>query len=203
MKYICQRDYPHWIYVTRTDLEGEEFEKGKATTVSACGCGMCAAVMVSDQLLPNCDFDLTQAIDLSYSVNANHWRGTDYARFAPVFAEKMGLKYETSYEIADVHRCLRSGGTVVALVKKGLFASSGHYINVIGYEPDGRFVILDPSLQPGKYDTPERKGRVESHYAQIAEELFKALPATNFIANKDQHHKDADKEADIVVDKNR
>ena len=161
MKYICQRDYPHWIYVTRTDLEGEEFEKGKATTVSACGCGMCAAVMVSDQLLPNCDFDLTQAIDLSYSVNANHWRGTDYARFAPVFAEKMGLKYETSYEIADVHRCLRSGGTVVALVKKGLFASSGHYINVIGYEPDGRFVILDPSLQPGKYDTPERKGRVE------------------------------------------
>jgi len=32
---------------------------------------------------------------------------------------------------------------------------------IIGYEPDGRFVILDPSLQPGKYDTPERKGRVE------------------------------------------
>lgn len=164
MKYICQRDYPHWIYVTRTGFEGEEFEKGKTTTVSSSGCGMCAAVMMADQLLPNCDFDLTQAIDLSYSVNASHRLGTDYAIYAPVLAEKLGLQWESSRDIADVHRCLRSGGSVIALVRGGLFAGSGHYINVIGYEPDGRFVILDPSLQEGKYDTPERKGRVEIKY---------------------------------------
>lgn len=179
MKYICQRDYPHWIYVTRTDLEGEEFEKGKTTTVKACGCGMCAAVMMADQLLPNCDFDLTQAIDLSYEVNANHWRGTDYTRYAPVLVEKLGLKYESSRDIADVHRCLRSGGSVIALVKKGLFAGSGHYINVIGYEHDGRFVILDPSLRDGKYDTPERKGRVEikNDYLILCQEQELAIEA--------------------------
>lgn len=167
MKFICQRDYPHWIYVTQTDYEGELLEEGKRTTVSARGCGMCAAVMLADQLLPNCTFDLSQAIELSYSVNANHRRGTDYARFAPVLTEKLGLRYESSDNLADVHRCLRSGGSVVALVRGGLFAGSGHYINVIGYEPDGRLVILDPSLVPGKYDTPERKGRVELKYDHL------------------------------------
>ena len=164
MKFICQRDYPHWIYVTQTDFDTEKQLEGKSTTVSARGCGMCAAVMLADQLIPNCDFDLSQAIDLSYSVNANHRKGTDYVRYAPVLAERLGLRWESSDNIADVHRCLRSGGSVVALVRGGLFAGTGHYINVIGYEPDGRFAILDPSLVPGKYDTPERKGRVEIKY---------------------------------------
>lgn len=164
MKYICQRDYPHWLYITRTGYEGEEREKGKTTTVKTSGCGMCAAVMMADQLLPNCRFDLTDAIDLSYEHNANHRGGTDYAIYAPVLAEKLGLKFESSRDIGDVHRCLRSGGSVVALVKKGLFANSGHYINVIGYEPDGRFVILDPSYHTEKYTIPERKDRVEIKY---------------------------------------
>lgn len=182
MKYICQRDYPHWLYITRTDFEGEEFEKGKTTTISSSGCGLCAAVMMADQLLPNCEFNLTDAINLSYKLNANHRKGTDYAIYAPVLAEKLGLKYEISKELADVHRCLRSGGSVVALVQGtreghvGLFANSGHYINVIGYEPDGRFVILDPSLQPGKYEIPERKDKVEIKYGYlvISEERYLA-----------------------------
>jgi len=167
MKFICQRDYPHWIYVTQTGFDEEKQLEGKSTTVSARGCGLCAAVMLADQLIPNCDFDLKQALDLSYSANANHGRGTNYGRYAPVLAEKLGLRYESSGNVADVHRCLRSGGSVVALVRGGLFAGSGHYINVIGYEPDGRFVILDPSLVPGKYDTPERKGRVEIKYDHL------------------------------------
>ena len=167
MKYICQRDYPHWLYITRTGFEGEEFEKGKTTTVSSSGCGLCAAVMMADQLLPNCDFDLTQAMALSYELSANRRKGTNYVIYAPVLAERLGLRCEFSSDVADVHRCLRTGGSVVALVRGtregqvGLFANSGHYINVIDYEPDGRFVILDPSLQPGKYDVPERKEKVE------------------------------------------
>lgn len=173
MKYICQRDYPHWIYVTRTDFEGEELEKGKTTTVSTSGCGLCAAVMVADQLIPNCDFDLNDALEISYTENANHRLGTDYARFAPVFAEKLGLTHKVSSDIADVHRCLRSGGSVVALVrgtegdKIGLFSNGGHYINVIGIEKDGRLAILDPSLQPGKYDIPARKDKIEVKYGYL------------------------------------
>lgn len=62
MKFICQLDYPDWLFVTRTGHEGEEFEKGKTTTVATSGCGMCSAVMLADQLIPNCDFDLSAAI---------------------------------------------------------------------------------------------------------------------------------------------
>ena len=167
MKFVCQRDYPHWLYVTGTDLESADFERGKSTTVSSSACGLCCAVMAADQLIPNCSFDLTQAINLSYETNANHRRGTDYARFAPTFAERLNLRYKVGHELSDLHRCLKSGGVVVAHVhgardgREGTFSHGGHYILVIGYETDGRLVILDPALETGRYDIPERKDKVE------------------------------------------
>ena len=33
MKYINQKDYPHWLYVTRIDLDEADRERGKTTTV--------------------------------------------------------------------------------------------------------------------------------------------------------------------------
>ena len=161
MKYVNQREYPHWLYVTRTDLEGEDQEKGKTTTMASSGCGLCSAVMVADRLLPNCDFDLKAALDLSYATKANHGIGTDYACFAPAFAEKLGLRWENTTDFADVRRCIRTGGAVVVLVKKGLFTNSLHWITIVDEEADGRFLILDPSLTPTKYEENGRKGRVE------------------------------------------
>lgn len=170
MKFLCQRDYPHWIYITRTEFEGEEFEKGKTTTVSTSGCGLCCAVMMADRLIPNCDFDLTDAINLSYELNANHRYGTDYQIYAPVLAQRLRLRHEAGQDIAEVRRCLQTGGVAVALVHgardghEGVFSHGGHYILVTGYEADGRLVILDPALQPGRYDIPERKDKVEIKY---------------------------------------
>jgi hypothetical protein len=167
MKFINQRDYPDWLYVTRTDMEGKSHEWGKTSTVFTSACGLCAAIMVADRLLPNCDFDLTQAIDLSYAAKANHLTGTDYARFAPAFAEKLGLDLETTSHIEDVIACLRTGGAAVALVagdrdgKPGMFAHSGHYVAVVSLERDGRLAILDPYLYDGKYEEEGRKGKVE------------------------------------------
>lgn len=167
MKFVNQRDYPHWLYITRTDMEGEELEKGKTTTVFTSACGLCSAVMVADRLLPNNDFDLSDAIDLSYAVKANYRRGTSYARFAPAFAEKLGLRWEASDKLEDVRRCLRTGGAAVLLIRGdrdgqvGLFAHSGHYITAINEEPDGRIAILDPYLYDGKYEEEGRKGKFE------------------------------------------
>lgn len=168
MKYVNQLEYPHWLYVTRTELEDEERRlSGKTTTVKSSGCGMCAAVMVADRLLPNCDFDLADAISLSYEVKANHRVGTSYTRFAPAFAEKLGLKWESSKNIEDLRRCLRTGGAAVVLVGGdhddhiGLFTHGGHYMTVISEEADGRFAILDPSYRPDKFDEEGRPGKVE------------------------------------------
>ena len=167
MKFICQLDYPHWIFVTRTGHEGEEFEKGKTTTVATAGCGMCGAVMLANQLIPNCDFDLAAAIDLCYEAKGNQKKGTDYNIYGPALAEKLNLRYEHSTDIEDVLRCLRTGGSVICIAAKGIFTKGGHVMNVIGEEHDGRLVILDPAIRPDKYETPEAKDKVEVKYGYL------------------------------------
>ena len=105
MKYINQLNFPDIPYVTRTDLEGAEREKGLNTTIRSSGCGLCAAIMVADRLLVDYTFDLTDAIELSYAVKANYKKGTCYKRFAPAFAEKMGLQWEATNDPEALRNC--------------------------------------------------------------------------------------------------
>lgn len=168
MKYISQLDYPHIPYITRTDMEGENLEKGKTTTVSSSGCGLCSAIMVADRLLTEYDFTLEDAIALSYETKANYRIGTAYSRFAPAFAEKVGLRLESSRNFEDLLRCLRTGGAAVVLVvgdrdgKVGLYTHGGHYMTAISEEADGRIAVLDPAYTEKKYNEPGREGRVEA-----------------------------------------
>ena len=167
MKFVNQRDYPHWLYVTRTDMEGEDREKGKTTTVFTSACGLASAVMVADRLIPNSDFELKDALELSYAVKANYRRGTAYRRFAPAFAEKMDLRLEMTYDIHEMVRCLHTGGAAVILVGgdhdgvPGLFTHGGHYIVAVNEEPDGRIALLDPYFYEGKFEEEGRAGKVE------------------------------------------
>jgi len=167
MRYVNQRKHPHMLYVTRQSLDERNKEYGRTTTIHSSGCGLCAAIMVADRLLPHYQFDLPDAIQLAYDVKANLRVGTDYEIYGPAFAEKLGLRYEMTADVEEMRNCVRTGGAAVVLVGGnrdghiGLFTKSGHYITVIGEEPDGRLAILDPSLEPGKYDEEGRKGRVE------------------------------------------
>ena len=175
MKYINQLDYPHWLYVTKTDMEDEvQREKGKVTTIRSSGCGLCSAIMVADQLLPNSTFDLTEAIDISYATKANHKAGTDYKRFGPAFAEKLGLRMEMANDAESLCNCLRTGGAAVINVGGdyeghiGVFSHGGHYITAIGMDAEGRVIILDPSYKPNKFEEEGRKGKVEMKNDVIA-----------------------------------
>lgn len=167
MKYINQLDYPDRLYTTRFKLEGEEYEKGKFTTVRTSGCGLCAAIMVADRLLPNNTFDLQAALRLAYDTEANHGIGTDYKIYAPAFAEKLGLSLEVTDDTERLRACLRTGGAAVIHVRGdrdgyvGVFTHRAHYITAINEEPDGRIAILDPSYKPGKFDEEGRIGKVE------------------------------------------
>ena len=167
MRYVNQRDYPHMLYTTCTDPDHPAHERGKLSTVRSGGCGLCSAIMVADRLLTTYKFDLEDALELSYSVNANHSRGTDYKRFAPAFAEKMGFKFVSTDDLEQLLDCLRTGGAAVVHVggdregHVGLFTHGGHYMAVVGQQPDGRLVILDPSYYVGKYEEEGRAGKVE------------------------------------------
>ena len=70
--------------------------------------------------------------------------------------------------------CLRTGGVAAANVGgdregyTGVFSHVGHYIVVIGIEPDGRLAILDPAYEEGIYEEEGRKGKVEVKAGCIA-----------------------------------
>jgi len=167
MRYINQLAYPEIPYITRTDPDNEGHERGKKTTVKSSGCGLCSAIMVADRLLTHYDFELADAIALSYEVGANHATGTDYNLFAPAFADKLGLRMERTKDINALINCLQTGGAAILLVGGdreghiGLFTHGGHYMAAIGVEPDGRIAILDPSYRPDKFDEEGRPGKVE------------------------------------------
>lgn len=174
MKYVNQLEYPDLLYVTRTSLEGEAREKGKTTTIRSSGCGLCSAVMVADRLLPNCDFGIKEAIRISYETEANYTKGTSLKLFGPAFAEKLGLVYEPTSDPERLRECLRTGGAAIANTggdRDGyiaVFSHGGHYVAVIGEEPDGRIAVLDPSYKEGKYEEEGRVGKVEMKNGVIA-----------------------------------
>ena len=168
MKYVNQRDYPHWLYVTRTDMEGESREKGRTTTIATSGCGLCSAVMVADRLLAESGFELEDAVQLSYDTRANFRAGTSSTRFFPAFAEKMGFYHEKTKDSAALLRCLRTGGAAIVLVSgnreryQGVYSGiAQHYIVAVAEERDGRIVILDPADETGKFTLDHRKDKVE------------------------------------------
>ena len=159
--------YPTWTSIT--DQSAFEYEYGRKSTVKSSGCGLCSAVMVADRLIPNNTFLLEDALALSVETGANFEAGTVYGIFAPAFAEKLGLKMEVTDDPERLLWFLHYGGVAVAycesLEKEGgpvaTFTHNGHYVVVIGEEPDGRLAILDPALKPGKFEEPGREGKVE------------------------------------------
>lgn len=108
MKYVSQLNYDHISYVTLTCCSEEEREHGRNTTVRSSGCGLCSSVMVADRLLADCDFGVEDAVQLSYNAEANHARGTDYKRYAPAFAQKLGLRLEMTNDPLRLRHCLRT-----------------------------------------------------------------------------------------------
>ena len=165
MVYINQHDYPHLLYICNTGDPDEE--KHYRTTFPMSACGICSTVMLVDRLTDASDFGVVEALELNYQCGANHAPGTDYKVYAPAICERFGLRYVTTNDIEEVRRCLRTGGCVVANSGgdregyKSVFSQWGHYFVVISEEEDGRFCVLDPDLEPGKFDAPETSGKVE------------------------------------------
>ena len=174
MKFVCQLDYPHIPYLTRLDMEGEEKEKGLKTTIKTSGCGLCSAVMLAERLIPENDFDLKEAMELSYKTGSNRRIGTNFRPYVPAFAERCGLDYEITTEPERLLHCLQTGGAAIILARGdkndriGVFSHAEHYIVAISQERDGRIAVLDPHYEDGRYAEEGRKGLVEVKNGVIA-----------------------------------
>ena len=105
MKYVNQLAHPDVIYVTHAkNPDPVRHERGKSTTIAQSGCGVCSVVMIADRLLIAKDFNLEEAIQLSYDSEANYRAGTDAQIYFPAFAKKMGkTEAEVSRWLSGTH----------------------------------------------------------------------------------------------------
>ena len=165
MKYVNQLEHRYLRYVS--NITHPEKDHMRVGTFARSGCGLSSLIMVADRLLPSYQFELLDAVHLSYDTVANRLAGTDMRYIAPVFAYKFGLELQFSEKIEDVIRCVTTGGAAIALSRgdregyTGVFTHGGHYVTVVGQDRQGRLMILDPSWTETKFEEPGREGKVE------------------------------------------
>ena len=166
MIYLNQLEYEHISYPTRVKQA-----EPRNSTVRSSGCGLCSACMVVDGLTTEV-LTIEECVRIAMECEANHSVGTDMKVLAPVIAERYGLRYTQSNELSEAIACLQRGGRIIAHVgvpegkEIGLFTKGGHYIALIASDGE-TFTILDPSYKAGKFDMPERAGKVDERCAPI------------------------------------
>ena len=167
MIYLNQLNYPHIPYHTRVkkDIPREEMLR----SVAKSGCGLCCISMAVDELTTE-NLPIEECVRISEECLANWSVGTDMKVLAPVIAERYDLAYTPTSDVNEAVAALQNGAKIVAHVgvpegkEIGLFTKGGHYILLIATDGE-KFCILDPSYKEGKFDIPERAGRVDERRA--------------------------------------
>lgn len=127
--------------------------KGESTTIGASGCGPTAAAMLIETLTGK---TFTPEDACKWSLQHGYKavkRGTYYSYFVPQFAyfgiHCYQLSWENTYHKpnSSVHdkalALLKQGYYLIALMKKGNWTSSGHFVVV--WWADGKVYINDPA----------------------------------------------------------
>lgn len=156
MKFYCQLDYEHIPYPSKTSPLGN---------LANNGCGVCCASMIVENMT-SYEFPPQQAALLAKACKAREGFGTNMKIFAPVFAQKFGLKVTSTYQSQEVLEFLQAKkGMVIANTIGnhddwiGVFSDSFHYI-VLCDANHHEVAVLDPMYRQGRYDIIGRKGKV-------------------------------------------
>lgn len=119
-------------------------KKYLSASIAESGCGPACAAMVIATLR---DPDITPVETCAWSVAKEYripGKGTAYAYFLPQFRQ-YNIACDPYHQDADgAVEAVRQGYMVVALAKKGLWTSSGHFILAYGIDGD-RILINDPN----------------------------------------------------------
>lgn len=156
MKFYNQRNYPHILYPS------EEYPE---ESISLAGCGPVSCSMLVENLTEHA-FSPIEAAEYALEVGSRDDSGTNMTILGPKVAEKFGFHYHTGNDEKELLDFLgqekgfviaNSGGDEEGYT--GVFSHGGHYILLTAAK--GRVIeVLDPSLYPDKFNTPERRGKV-------------------------------------------
>lgn len=132
------------IYYNQLDERWANIMYGQSSTIGEAGCGPTAMSIVISTLTG----EFHDPIELSeWSVaNGHRCEGNgSYHSLIPTAAESYGLACEGDLSAQDIVDALSSGKLVVAIMSKGHFTSSGHFIVLRGVTSEGKILIADPA----------------------------------------------------------
>lgn len=162
-KHYNQNDYPHVLYDHNPKLD-----PALNDYISDCGCGICAACMLVENLLHiTCSVEECAELALSCGARVN-W-GTDPEILVPKLCEKYGMGYAYTMDAHEALRFLQEEkGMVIAWPSgeredegyPGLFTKDGHFITLVAAE-GSLITVLDPSGSADKFEDPFRAARVQ------------------------------------------
>ena len=131
------------VYYNQLDERWKEEPYGQ-DKIGTPGCGPTSMSMVVSTFTGT-NVDPVEMAEWSYENGYYCPGGGSYHSLIPKAAEHWGLSVDMSLEAEDVADALAEGKLVVALMSKGHFTKSGHFIVLRGITPEGRVLVADPA----------------------------------------------------------
>lgn len=134
------------VYYNQADSRWKDTPYGKTGTIGRSGCGPTSLSIVVSSLTDK-KVDPVQMSKWSYE-NGYYCEGAgSYHTLIPNGAKHFGLKIEgcTANEPQRIVDALAQGKLIIAIMAKGHFTSSGHYIVLRGVTSDKKILVADPA----------------------------------------------------------
>lgn len=133
------------VYYNQADVRWKDKPYGRTGTIGRSGCGP-TALSIAVSSLTDKKVDPVQMSKWAYE-NGYYSEGVgSYHTLIPNGAKYFGLKVEgcTANEPQRIIDALAKGKLVIAIMAKGNFTNSGHFIVLIGVTADKRILVADP-----------------------------------------------------------
>lgn len=134
------------VYYNQLDPRWANTLYGRSSTIGKAGCGPTALAIAVSTLTGR---NVTPVDTARWSVNNGHrCEGNgSYHSLIPEGAKHYGLKVEKlgRSSVAELREHLSSGKLVIAIMAKGHFTSSGHFIVLRGVTESGKVLVADPA----------------------------------------------------------
>lgn len=134
------------IYFNQLDSRWAYNMYGKTSTIGEAGCGPTSLSIVVSTLTGNI-YDPAYMCDWSYK-NGYYCEGKgSYHSLIPAGARNFGLTVEGAGtdEPQKIIDALASGKLVIAIMSKGSFTKTGHFIVLRGVTAEGKILVADPA----------------------------------------------------------
>lgn len=133
------------VYYNQRDKRWADKKYGTSDTIGESGCGPTALAIVVSSFTEN-KLNPKEMSDWAYENGYYIPHGGSYHSLIPEGASRFGLTVEAvskkqGQKIVDA---LAEGKLVVAIMGKGVFTSSGHFIVLRGVTEEGKILVADP-----------------------------------------------------------